>query len=56
MLKREKCITDGIQKNGEGKWMKCNTRESGLGEFFLAWYVAQWIYLGNEEVTKDVKK
>ena len=56
MLKREKRITDGIQKKGEGKCVKCNIRESGWGEFFLAWYVAQWIYLGNEEVTKDVKK
>lgn len=31
----------------QGKWFR------GI---FLVWYVAQWIYLGNEEVTKDVKK
>ena len=41
MLKREKCITDGIQKKGEGKCVKCNIRESDLGEFFMVWYVAQ---------------
>ena len=41
MLKRENRITDGIQKKGEGKCVKCNIRESGLGEFFLVWYLAQ---------------
>ena len=56
MLKRQKRITDGIQKQVKESVWNATSGKVVSGDFFLAWYVAQWIYLGNEEVTKDVKK